>query len=174
MRLWLVLVLGVQVLFPAAAYAAPWVKFADPSGQFSLMFPTAPEMKPASRTPAFVSGEKTFPLHAYGTKVGGDKGFLMVFDVDLNGVDVDAQKVLDDQQSHLLQSGTNGTVKAVTLDGVACRDLSIATQGGGHSTTTMFFLRSHLYQVVAIMFAAASAQDIEDARRFSDSLHFNR
>jgi hypothetical protein len=174
MRLWLVLVLGVQVLFPAAAYAAPWVKFTDPSRQFSLMFPTAPEMKPASRTPAFASGEKTFPLHAYGAKLGGDKGFLMVFDIDLNGVDVDPQKVLDDQQSHLLQSGSNGTAKAVTLDGVACRDLSIATQGGGHSTTTMFFVGHHLYQVVAITFATASAQDIADAQQFSGSLHFNR
>jgi hypothetical protein len=175
MRLWLVLVLGVQIFSLTSANAAPWVKYTDPSGRFSVMFPNAPEIKPTVQTPAFEPGAKTFPLSAYGAREDGDKAFLMVFDTDLTGVDVDAEKILDAQQSHLLQGVTNGIAKAVALNGVACRHLSYtASDGSDRSIITIFFLGTHLYQVIAVISATASAQDIEDAQRFSDSLHFER
>lgn len=174
MRWWLGAIVGAQLLFLTPAYAAPWIQFTDPSGQFSVTFPTAPEIKPTVQTPRFTPGAKTFPLSAYGTREDGNKVFLWVFDIDLTGADADAQKIVDAQQSHLLQSGTNGTAKAVKLDGVACRRLDVTGPDvGEESITTIFFLKGHLYQVVANTFAGATAQGKENAQRFSDSLHFN-
>lgn len=174
MRWLLGVVIGARLLFLTPAYAAPWIQFTDPSGQFSVTFPMAPEIKPTVQTPRWTPGTKTFPLSAYVTREDGDKVFLWVFDIDLSSVDADAQKILDAQQSRLLQSGKNGTARAVTLDGVACRRLDVSGPDvGEESITTIFFLKGHLYQVVANTFAGATAQGKENAQRFSDSLHFN-
>lgn len=161
-----------QISISTPASAEPWTKFTEPNGQFSVMFPAAPEMMSA-RTQTFGPGEKTFPLKAYITAEDGDKVFLMVVDIDLTGVDKDAEKILDEWQAGLSRNLTNGTTKATSVDGVSFRRLSSSDQDGMNVTMIFFFWKNHLYEVGATTFAH-SKQDSEDAQRFSDSLHFNR
>jgi hypothetical protein len=168
MRLLLAAIIAAQILVLAPATAAPWVKFTDPNGQFSVMFPVAPTAK----TGGTWGPGKNFPITAYMVMKGTARLVLMVVDMNLEGSNADAKAAIDSKESTLLQAMTAETVKVVTLDGVNGRYLAGAKKGGGREIDQIFSIKNHLYQVIAMTSAMATAQDIEDAKQFSESFHF--
>jgi hypothetical protein len=170
MRSWLAVVVGVQMLLLMPADAEPWVKFTDPNGQFSVSFPTTPMAKAADTA----GSGKAFPMTAYMVMKGTARLVLLVVDIDMTSVDSDAKSVLDAKESQLLVGGPPSNARVVTLDGVTGRSVLGAGKDGRHEVSKIFFLKGHLYEVVASTSSTASAQDIQDAQRFSDSFHFDR
>jgi hypothetical protein len=107
MRLLLAAIIAAQILVLAPATAAPWVKFTDPNGQFSVMFPVAPTAK----TGGTWGPGKNFPITAYMVMKGTARLVLMVVDMNLEGSNADAKAAIDSKESTLLQAMTAETVQ---------------------------------------------------------------
>jgi hypothetical protein len=167
--LWLACMTGVQVLVLTPASAAPWIKFADPDGRFSVMLPFAPEVKSSTTPRAF--GDPR-PLTLYLVRENANKVWLMVFDTDCSGRGIDAQAALDAQASQLVKGRRVQTSTTLTLDGETGRFLDYTDTDGTRMTAEIFFVGNHLYQIVTRTALTASSQGIKDAEQFSNSLHF--
>jgi hypothetical protein len=127
---------------------------------------------PTAKTGGTWGPGKNFPITAYMVMKGTARLVLMVVDMNLEGSNADAKAAIDSKESTLLQAMTAETVKVVTLDGVNGRYLAGAKKGGGREIDQIFSIKNHLYQVIAMTSAMATAQDIEDAKQFSESFHF--
>ena len=169
MRLWLSLIVAAQILFITSVNAASWIKFTDPNGQFSVVFPIAPTTKVAN---TWGTG-KHYPVTTYAVMEGTAKLVLMVTDTNLEGANADAKSVLDNQEGNVLAGIAADTTKIITVDGVTGRYLAF-DRNGQRQITEIFFARNHLYRVIANTSPTASPQDIQDAQRFSESFHLGR
>lgn len=163
MRL-LALVLA-SVAFAGSAAAANWTTFKDPNGAFSVAFPASPAVATAQTD---AGGGAKVPMSVYNTTFGGIQ--FVVIDTNLSGYNMDPVKAVE--------NAADGTKKAAAdtkADGVAHagaesgRALTIMDRNGKRVVDRIFFVRGHLYQVMAT--APANSPDT-DSQRFVDSFHF--
>lgn len=163
MRLAALALVGTVLTGPAQA--DNWTTFQDPKGSFSVAFPAKPAV--ASAQTDVGNGAKV-PMSVYNTTYAGTQ--FVVIDTDLSGYKVDAAKALDNAAAGTKKAAAETKADgAAHVDGHDGRALTVVDKGGNRVLDHMFFVRGHLYQVMAT--APANSPDT-DSQRFIASFHF--
>jgi hypothetical protein len=171
MRLQFLLIFYALTLSLVPAEAAPWVQFTDPNGQFSVMFPHAPWVQTTNTKDA---DGTTTPITEYAAPEGDGKAAMLMMVADLPGLNVDPQRVMDLAIALFAQDPKNSVQsnETQTLDGHVGRYLVLIDKDKNRISDRIFLFGGHMYQALTVTRPDASATDLADVQRFSDSLHF--
>jgi hypothetical protein len=155
----------VSALLAGSAQADNWTTFQDPNGAFSVAFPASPA---ASSAQTDVGGSAKVPMSVYNTTYAGTQ--FVVIDTNLSGYKVDPASAVDNAaagtKKAAAQTKANGVAHAGSQSG---RSLTVIDKSGNRVVDHIFFVRGHLYQVMAT--APANSPDA-DSLRFVGSFHF--
>lgn len=151
----------------SSAVAADWTTFKDPNGAFSVAFPGKPV---ASTAQTDVGNGAKVPMSGYNTTYGGTQ--FVVIDTNLSGYKMDPAKAVENAADGTKKAAAETKADAAAqVEGQNGRALTIIDKNGKRVVDRIFFVRGHLYQVMAT--APASAPDT-DSQHFVDSLRFTQ
>jgi hypothetical protein len=155
----------VSALLAGSAQADNWITFQDPSGAFSVAFPGNPA---SSHAQTEVGNGAKVPMSVYNITHSGAQ--LVVIDTDLSGYKVDAAAAVDNAAAGTKKAAAQTKADSVAqAGGQGGRALTVIDKSGNRVLDHIFFVRGHLYQVMAT--APANSPDT-DSLRFVGSFHF--
>jgi len=161
---------GMLLLALSPASAETWVKFTDPNGQFSVMFPYAPMVITKTLKS---DGGATLPMVFYEADEAQASLVIMVTDIPA-GHAYDPQAALD-AGVQSFQHDPEYTVlltETTVLDGHVGRHMLYKLTTGERISHRSFIFGDRLYQSIAGLGPMAKAADIEIVERFEESLRF--
>lgn len=167
-----VAVLAVAVLWASAPASAEtyWSTFHDPRGVFTAEFPGTPA---STRDDVKTDTSGTIPSVNY--LVESETIAFLVFDSDFSALatQATAADVIDGGVTSIRNAAAQ-TLSDVTIiaDGQTGREVTILDSDGNRITDRVFFVRHHLYQVMAVLGPKAGNDERAQAGRFLAGFHF--
>ncbi|HEY4112503.1 MAG TPA: hypothetical protein VGM17_00440 [Rhizomicrobium sp.] len=153
------------VALAGSAHAESWTNFQDPNGVFSIAFPGNPAVSNAQTD---VGNGAKVPMAVYNTTYGGTQ--FVVIDTNLSGYKVDAASAVESAAAGTRKAAADIKVDSpLHADGQNGRALTVIDKNGNRVLDHIFFVRGHLYQVMAT--APANSPEA-DGQHFVDSFRF--
>jgi len=164
MRLIAFVLAAFVVSSPAAAQS--WKEYNDPTRDFTVLFPTDPQVQ---NTNFEVADGKRAPARVYMSRA--NNGIFTVTVADLANANLDEKTVIDHAVKQLSAGNEVKVDFPHRIYSVYGRQLSLAGRDGSRSTVAVFDTNGRLYQIEAKVLPGGN--DI-DLIRFQQSLVFDR
>jgi len=164
------LLIVAAMVLASPASAKSWIKFADPDGHFSVLFPFAPKVAKTSTTGA---DGLTIPITMY--LAAEDRVSMILMVSDYGGRNIDSQAGLDAVVAHFSSSPdyVMENSQTDTLDGQVGRFFTVFDKTRGvRVSDRVFSFGNRLYQALTGTASKARAGELADAKKFRDSVHF--
>ena len=155
----------VALLFAVGPTAAlDWMEYTYPDHSFSVAFPAAPNIEPASYRAA---DGRTYPARIYS--VTQDSGVFKLTVVDVANAGTDDKALVDSAVETLTRGGQIKLDIPHRIRGTYGRQLSIAGADGSLTYVAAFYHNKRLYQLEGKSFVAGGQAEV-DAMIFHQSL----
>jgi hypothetical protein len=164
MRLIALVLAAFVITGPAAAQS--WKEYNDPTRDFTVLFPTDPQIQ---NTNFEVADGKRAPARVYTSRA--NNGIFTVTVADLSNMNLDEKTVIDHAVKQLSAGNEVKVDFPHRIYSVYGRQLSLAGRDGSRSTVAVFDTNGRLYQIEAKVLPGGN--DI-DLIRFQQSLVFDR